>query len=70
MGSSWGWESFGGFVTCQQLAGPSEGEGHADADAGCIPVGRSAGWGLRGGAEEAALELQLQPGPTGPLLAE
>lgn len=24
VGSPWGWESFQGFVTCQQLVGPSE----------------------------------------------
>lgn len=64
MGNSWGWESFGGFVTCQQLVGPSEGEGRGGAEAGGAPVGRSTSQGLGGGAGGAALAFQLHPGPT------
>lgn len=58
--SGWGWESFPGFVTCQQLAGPPDGKGHADGDAGYAPGQRS--WSRTCG--QAGLEGQPHGAPT------
>lgn len=68
-GEQRGWESFRSSVTCQQLAGPAEGEGRSDADTGCALMGRSAGQGP-GEGREAALELQLHSRRSGNLTAE
>lgn len=49
---------FGGFVTCQQLAGPSEGKGHGRVDTGCARWAAVLVRDLAGGCSQP-LELQL-----------
>lgn len=60
VGSSWGWESFRGFVTCQQLVAPSEGVEHGDVDTGCATGrgggDRAPGQGPGGGVERDSPE--------------